>query len=82
MTVDLNLSSGDEIPIEERDGDEVRAPFGKAIVPGDYPVRNPAFDVTPASLITGIVTDVGVLEAPYAPAIAAALKTDIHSPIV
>ena len=64
-TVDLNLLSGDDIPIEERNGDEVRAPFGKAIVPDDYPARNPAFDVTPHRYVTGIVTENGIVYPPF-----------------
>jgi methylthioribose-1-phosphate isomerase len=55
-TVDLATSSGAEIPIEERDPREVTPRF---------PARNPAFDVTPAELITAIVTELGVHRAPY-----------------
>jgi methylthioribose-1-phosphate isomerase len=58
-TFDFTLASGDEIPIEERAPDEVR------IAPDDS-VFNPAFDVTPARLITGIITEYGVLSPPYA----------------
>jgi methylthioribose-1-phosphate isomerase len=58
-TFDFSLASGDEIPIEERDADEVR------IAPDDA-VYNPAFDVTPARLITGIITEYGVIAPPYA----------------
>jgi methylthioribose-1-phosphate isomerase len=64
-TIDLSLASGDEIPIEERDPGEVRAPFGKAIVPDDYPARNPAFDVTPHRYVTGIVTENGIAYPPF-----------------
>jgi methylthioribose-1-phosphate isomerase len=56
-TVDPATATGAEIPIEERDGAEVTARF---------PARNPAFDVTPAALITAIVTEVGVHRPPYA----------------
>jgi methylthioribose-1-phosphate isomerase len=55
-TVDHATPTGDEIPIEERDGAEVTTRF---------PARNPAFDVTPAELITAIVTEQGVAHAPY-----------------
>ena len=55
-TVDLSLEHGDLIPIEERDPAEVTARFA---------ARNPAFDVTPASLVTAIVTELGVHTAPY-----------------
>ncbi|GAB4469376.1 MAG: S-methyl-5-thioribose-1-phosphate isomerase [Anaerolineae bacterium] len=64
-TIDLSLASGDLIPIEERDPAEVRAPFGHAIVPEDYPARNPAFDVTPHRYITGIVTENGIAYPPF-----------------
>lgn len=64
-TIDLNLSSGNQIPIEERDPGEVRAPFGQAIVPDDYPARNPAFDVTPHRYVTGIVTENGIVYPPF-----------------
>lgn len=64
-TVDLSLRSGDEIPIEERSADEVRAPYGQAIVPDDYPARNPAFDVTPHRYVTGIVTENGIVYPPF-----------------
>lgn len=65
---------GDRIVIEERDPAEVRSVGGVAVTPADAPVWNPAFDVTPASLITGFVTEAGVLRAPYAGSIAAALR--------
>ncbi len=64
-TIDLSLRSGDEIPIEERDPGEIRAPFGYAIVPDDYPARNPAFDVTPYRYVTGIVTENGIAYPPF-----------------
>jgi methylthioribose-1-phosphate isomerase len=60
-TVDLATSSGAEIPIEERAADEVTARFA---------ARNPAFDVTPAELITAIVTEHGMHRAPYAESLA------------
>lgn len=63
-TVDLSLGSGVDIPIEERSADEVRMHAGKLMAPAAARVRNPAFDVTPASLIAGIVTETGV----FAPA--------------
>jgi methylthioribose-1-phosphate isomerase len=61
-TVDPNTPSGDAIPIEERDGAEV--------APG-LPALNFAFDVTPAELVSAIVTEAGVLQPPYEEAIAA-----------
>ena len=56
-TLDPSIASGDAIPIEERDGAEITARFS---------ARNPAFDVTPADLVTAIVTERGVHRAPYA----------------
>ena len=60
-TVDLEAASGEEIPIEERDPAEVSDRF---------PARNPAFDVTPAALVTAIVTERGVHRAPFAESLA------------
>lgn len=60
-TFDLNLESGAGIPIEERDPEEIRRGFGKQTAPDGIDVYNPAFDVTPAELITGIVTENGVI---------------------
>jgi len=64
-TIDLSLSTGDEIPIEERPAGEVAAVFGKPIVPRHIPVRNIAFDVTPHELITGIITQHGIAKEPF-----------------
>jgi methylthioribose-1-phosphate isomerase len=65
-TIDPTLPDGRGIPIEERDAQEVRELAGHAIVPAGSPARNPAFDVTPARLITAIVTERGVLRPPFA----------------
>ncbi|MBU4377117.1 MAG: S-methyl-5-thioribose-1-phosphate isomerase [Candidatus Omnitrophica bacterium] len=59
-TIDLKLSSGKHIPIEERDEDEVRTVMTKRIAPKNVKAYNPAFDVTPARLITAIITESGV----------------------
>jgi len=64
-TIDPALPSGDLIPIEERDAGEVRGFAGRQIVPGASPVFNPAFDVTPAALITAIITERGVFRPPF-----------------
>ncbi len=69
-TIDPKIATGDEIPIEERDPEEVTHIRGQQITPDFVKVLNPAFDVTPAELVTGIITDRGVLEAPYEKAIA------------
>jgi methylthioribose-1-phosphate isomerase len=66
-TLDPATATGAEIEIEQRDGGEVRAIAGLDVT---TPVWNPAFDVTPAELVTSLITDAGVLRAPYGPAIA------------
>jgi methylthioribose-1-phosphate isomerase len=69
-TVDLATASGDAIPIEERGREEVAVLGGRTLVPDGVPVRHLAFDVTPAGLVTGIVTELGVATAPFATALA------------
>ena len=64
-TLDLSLKSGDEIPIEERNGREVTHIKEHQLAPDGVGVQNPAFDVTPNELITAIITDKGVARAPY-----------------
>lgn len=64
-TLDLNCDKGQNIVIEERDGDEVRRCGGCYVTQSGAPVYNPAFDVTPAGYISGIITDKGVLGPPY-----------------
>lgn len=61
-TIDLATPSGDAIPIEQRDEQEVREGFGKAVVARGARCFNPAFDVTPADLIRGIITERGIIE--------------------
>ena len=65
-TWDPETPSGREIPIEERGRDEVARIGDRALVPDGVPVRNPAFDVTPAELITALITDAGVARPPLA----------------
>ncbi|MBI5762080.1 MAG: S-methyl-5-thioribose-1-phosphate isomerase [Planctomycetes bacterium] len=60
-TFDLSIPDGSHIPIEERQADEVRSLGGRQTAPADIPVFNPAFDVTPARLITGIITERGMI---------------------
>lgn len=60
-TFDLNSRTGEDIPIEERSPEEITKISGSLIAPDDIPVYNPAFDVTPHELITGIITEKGVL---------------------
>jgi methylthioribose-1-phosphate isomerase len=64
-TIDPSVPSGDRIPIEERDGLEVRRVGASHTAPDASPVFNPAFDVTPAALIAGIITERGVFRPPY-----------------
>jgi methylthioribose-1-phosphate isomerase len=64
-TIDLSLADGSLIPIEERPREEVACFTGTPIIPPGVKVRNPAFDVTPARMVTAIVTEVGVARAPY-----------------
>jgi methylthioribose-1-phosphate isomerase len=64
-TLDASLASGEEIPIEERDGSEVTDIQGVRVAPEGVSVYNPAFDVTPAELVSAIITDAGVFRAPY-----------------
>jgi len=60
-TFDLTLMNGSEIPIEQRSREEVVAPYGHDVAPEGVGVYNPAFDVTPAELITALITERGVI---------------------
>lgn len=64
-TFDLTITDGSMIPIEERNPDEVRKLGDTWIAPANMNVFNPAFDVTPNELISGIITDQGVLKSPF-----------------
>jgi methylthioribose-1-phosphate isomerase len=64
-TFDRATPNGDEILIEQRSADEVRCGFGALTAPAEVEVYNPAFDVTPASLISAIVSDRGIHRPPY-----------------
>jgi methylthioribose-1-phosphate isomerase len=64
-TLDLAKKTGNEIVIEERSSLEVTHPQGHAITRADYPVFNPAFDVTPGALIGGIILERGIVYPPY-----------------
>lgn len=65
-TIDLALASGDAIPIEERSSDEVTHLAGQRIAPEGVAAAHPAFDVTPHTLITAIITEHGVIYPPFA----------------
>jgi methylthioribose-1-phosphate isomerase len=73
-TFDPSLKSGAEIPIEERGAEEVTRFGGTSVAPKGTKVFAPAFDVTPNKLIAGIVTEVGVLRAPYTKSIREAFR--------
>ena len=64
-TIDMATANGELIPIEERPAVEVTHHGGKQLTPNGVGIRNPAFDVTPAKYITAIITERGVLRAPY-----------------
>jgi methylthioribose-1-phosphate isomerase len=64
-TIDLATASGDDIAIEERAADEVTRVGDALIAPAGANARNPAFDVTPARLVTAIVTEIGIARPPY-----------------
>lgn len=64
-TIDMETANGDTIPIEERNIEEIINSLGKWTAPKDVQAYNPAFDVTPADLITAIVTEKGIVHAPF-----------------
>ena len=76
-TFDANIASGREIPIEERNQEEVRRIGGNYITVPEVEVYNPSFDVTPAALISGIITEAGLIKPPY-PAAIDSLKKGNH----
>ena len=65
-TFDLTLECGAGIPIEERSEEEITVSFGRRIAPEGVKVYNPAFDVTPATLVMGFITEEGILTPPFA----------------
>lgn len=77
-TFDLKIDSGDLIPIEQRSGAEITHGFGRATAPEGVDVYNPAFDVTPAKLITGIITERGVIQPVTKERIAALVGSVVH----
>lgn len=77
-TIDPATPNGASIPIEERAPDEVTTINGKSIAPAGIAVRNPAFDVTPAELVTVIVTERGIMTKPFGEAIHDAYVPGAH----
>lgn len=73
-TIDRTTASGHAIPIEERSPDEITTIAGRPVAPAGTRVWNPAFDVVPAELITGLITEKGVIPAPYTENIAAVFR--------
>jgi methylthioribose-1-phosphate isomerase len=78
-TFDLTMPTGADIPIEERPAEELTHVWGRRLAAEGVGVANPGFDVTPARLIAGIITEAGVLEAPFEPALQAALAATNRS---
>lgn len=78
-TVDPACAEGDRIPIEERDPSEVTEVLGSRIAPPGIAARNPAFDVTPARLVTAIVTERGIARPPYSVSLRALLAAAVPS---
>ena len=75
-TIDPGLAEGSEIPIEERSAGEVREFAGRCVTVPHVDVENPAFDVTPAGYISGIITEKGISRPPYAESLEKLLNTD------
>ncbi|MFH1736537.1 MAG: S-methyl-5-thioribose-1-phosphate isomerase [Actinomycetota bacterium] len=73
-TIDLATPGGEHIEVEERSAEEVLSFGGTRIAPPDAEAINPAFDITPAGLITSIITDQGIVEPPYKESLAAAKR--------
>lgn len=73
-TVDLSKAHGDEIPIEEREAEEVTRVGNAVVAPDQTPVYNPAFDITPHRYVTGIVTEEGICYPPFTQSLAAAVQ--------
>jgi methylthioribose-1-phosphate isomerase len=64
-TIDMRIKSGEEIPIEERPAEEISNGLGRKTAPDGSDIYNPAFDVTPAELVSALITEKGVVKAPY-----------------
>ena len=77
-TIDMNCPTGIDIPIEQRDGSEVRTLYGVNTAPSCVKVLNPAFDVTPNELIAAIVTEHGILRPPYSQSLANLFNNPTH----
>jgi methylthioribose-1-phosphate isomerase len=76
-SIDISLASGDYIPIEERDQEEVLSFNGVRTAPYNVQAANPAFDITPHKYVTAIITEAGIIRPPYKRKIKSALK-EVH----
>ncbi len=81
-TVDLQTPNGDAIPIEERDPEEITKIGGEWVAPHGAPAFNPAFDVTPAEYITGIITEQGIAYPPFERSLREMVVKAQSSPVV
>jgi len=79
-TIDLGTPGGDEIPIEERDPEEVTTLAGDRVAAEGAAAANPAFDVTPGRYVTAIVTESGVARPPFAESLAGLTREEAPSP--
>lgn len=73
-SIDVDTPTGKEIPIEEREADEIIRGLGRQVAPLDVKVYNPAFDVTPNEYVTAIITEKGIIRAPYTESIRSLFK--------
>jgi methylthioribose-1-phosphate isomerase len=76
-SIDLECADGGDIPIEQRSPKEITEFAGRQVVPKGVEVFNPAFDVTPAELVTAIITERGVARPPYSKSLAALKRADL-----
>jgi methylthioribose-1-phosphate isomerase len=78
-TIDLATATGSQVEIEERTPEEVTGFGGARTAPHDIAVANPAFDVTPHGLVTGIITEHGVIAAPFEDGLRQVAHTALNS---
>jgi methylthioribose-1-phosphate isomerase len=76
--MDLSLASGDDIPIEERHSEEITRIGECAITPAGVTAANPAFDITPAAFIRGIITEKGIAYPPYTESLRRMVRGEEH----
>jgi methylthioribose-1-phosphate isomerase len=80
-SIDLSLTSGEQIPIEQRDASEISKGHGRQTAPDGVNFFNPAFDVTPADLVTAIITEKGVARGPYRESLKSFVGSAAHAPV-